>query len=213
MKVNRGSGDTLTGPLQLAADPIVPLQAATKNYVDSSASLLHLGFTLTGPIVLAGDPIAPLNPASKQVYRYQAFQKAWRYDDRTAGTFGNPGRRIAELRPKVTWMLRVATSVLLSGGILSGPLTLAADPTNALQSTTKQYADTKLARAGDTLSGLLTLSGTPVNAYHAAPKTYVDTQILTVVPKAGGTMTGPLVLSGAPTSSSQAATKSYVDSR
>ena len=81
---------------------------------------------------------------------------------------------------------QVATSLPLSGGILSGPLTLAADPTSALQATTKEYADTKLARSGDTLSGLLTLSGAPVNPYHAAPKTYVDTQILTVLPKAGG---------------------------
>jgi hypothetical protein len=91
-------------------------------------------------------------------------------------------------------------------------LTLAADPTSVLQATTKQYADTKLARTGDTLSGPLTLAGAPVNPFHAATKTYVDNQFLAALPTSGGTMLGPVMLSGDPTLASQAATKHYVDS-
>ncbi len=37
------SGDTMTGPLQLPADPVSALQAATKNYVDTSAAALQAG--------------------------------------------------------------------------------------------------------------------------------------------------------------------------
>jgi hypothetical protein len=46
------AGDTMTGPLVLAADPVSPLQAADKNYVDGSiaaSSLLRLG----GPVTAA----------------------------------------------------------------------------------------------------------------------------------------------------------------
>ena len=88
VKVNRG-GDTLTGPLQLAADPVAPLQAATKNYVDSSAGLLHLGFTLTGAIVLAGDPTVHFDPRHKTVHRYQIIQER-RYHDGPLGLLAAP---------------------------------------------------------------------------------------------------------------------------
>ena len=46
------AGGTLTGPLVLAADPVVPLGAATRQYVDAhqSAGLPLTGGTMTGPI-------------------------------------------------------------------------------------------------------------------------------------------------------------------
>jgi len=37
------SGGTMTGPLTLAADPVLDLQAATKQYVDSNATLVADG--------------------------------------------------------------------------------------------------------------------------------------------------------------------------
>jgi len=95
---------------------------------------------------------------------------------------------------------RLASGALTTiGGVLTGPLTLAADPTVALGAATKQYADakaaavqagvdqakadaataataanTKVAKAGDTMSGYLTLVGAPTVANHAATKAYVD---------------------------------------
>ncbi len=70
------SGGTLTGPLTLASDPVSPLHAADKQYVDnqiavvnSSASSHYVPFTggtLTGPLTLAADPTAALQPATKQ---------------------------------------------------------------------------------------------------------------------------------------------------
>jgi hypothetical protein len=68
----------------------------------------------------------------------------------------------------------------LSGGTLTGPLTLAADPATELGASTKQYADagdlTRVAKAGDTMTGLLLLSGNPTAALGAATKQYVDTR-------------------------------------
>ena len=37
------SGGTMTGPLILAADPVQPLEAATKQYVDAKQNLLPIG--------------------------------------------------------------------------------------------------------------------------------------------------------------------------
>lgn len=48
------SGGQMTGPLILAADPVVPLGASTKQYVDAAvATALSLsGGTVTGPLIL-----------------------------------------------------------------------------------------------------------------------------------------------------------------
>lgn len=125
-----------------------------------------------------------------------------------------------------------ATFLPITGGTLTGPLILAADPVNPLGAATKQYA---VARTGDTMSGLLTLSGPPTNALHAATKQYVDfadnqvrtdfaaadTQVkadvaLELAKKlslTGGTMTGPLILATDPDAPLGAATKQYVDTK
>ena len=120
-----------------------------------------------------------------------------------------------------------------AGGTMTGALVLAADPTVALGSATKQYADTMLPKAGGTMTGLVTLSADPSSALHATTKQYVDsagtaltsaytaadtalsntltTSIAGKLSLSGGTMTGPLTLSGAPTSALHPASKDYVD--
>jgi hypothetical protein len=62
------AGGQVTGPLLLAADPTVPAQAATRNYVDTQTAtrLPTAGGTLTGALTLAADPVQPLQPATKQ---------------------------------------------------------------------------------------------------------------------------------------------------
>lgn len=58
------AGDTMTGTLTLQADPASALQAATKQYVDTKASLT--GATFTGPVVLpTGDPTLALQATTK----------------------------------------------------------------------------------------------------------------------------------------------------
>jgi hypothetical protein len=129
-------------------------------------------------------------------------------------------------RYNATW----APALAISGGTLTGALTLAADPTAPLQAATKQFV---LPLAGGTLTGPLLLAADPTAALGAATKGYVDTHagaggIIDApsdgsfygrlnalwakgLPLAGGTLTGPLVLAGDPTASLQAATKNYVD--
>lgn len=80
------AGGTMTGALLLAADPVLLLGAATKQYVDAetaralgaesteaaartAADLLLLalaGGTMTGLLLLSGDPVAALGAATKQ---------------------------------------------------------------------------------------------------------------------------------------------------
>jgi hypothetical protein len=67
-------GGTMTGPLILAADPQVPMAAATKQYVDAhtfdqtSADARYVntaGDAMTGLLTLSGPPTADLHAATK----------------------------------------------------------------------------------------------------------------------------------------------------
>jgi hypothetical protein len=69
------TGDTMTGPLILHADPAVDLQAATKQYVDNVVTVLtpvingkvaKAGDAMTGPLVLSAAPTSPLHAATKK---------------------------------------------------------------------------------------------------------------------------------------------------
>lgn len=62
------SGGTMTGALNLAADPIVALGAATKQYVDNQDNLQvnKSGSTMTGLLVLSADPAVNLGASTKQ---------------------------------------------------------------------------------------------------------------------------------------------------
>ena len=105
----------------------------------------------------------------------------------------------------------------LSGGTLTGPLLLAADPGAALGAATKQYVDGKvtaapyLLLAGGVMTGPVILSGSPTIPLHAATKAYVDSGAF--VPIGGGTMTGDLILNRDAQVALGAATKEQVDAR
>lgn len=135
----------------------------------------------------------------------------------------------------------LALNLPLTGGVLSGPLTLAGDPSASLQAVTKQYVDSinttlttalnsvvpagALLKAGGTMTGALTLAGDPTAALQATTKQYVDaavailttaastaqTKANAALPLAGGTTTGPIILSANPSAALGAATKQYVD--
>jgi hypothetical protein len=184
------AGDAMTGELTLAADPVAALDAATKQYVD--ARVARTGDTMTGTLTLAADPVAALDASTKQYV-----------DAHVGGITEAPLDSFFYGRVNATW----AKGLALTGGTLTGPLVLVADPTSPLQAATKQYSDLRVLKAGDTMTGDLILQGTPASGLGAAPKQYVDARVL----KSGDTMTGPLVLPGDPTSALQAADKNYVD--
>jgi hypothetical protein len=77
--------------------------------------------------------------------------------------------------------------LLLTGGTLSGPLTLYGDPVGILDAATKRYVDNQI----------ITVNG----------------NFASYLPLAGGTLTGMLTLHADPTAALQAATKEYVDNR
>jgi hypothetical protein len=100
------------------------------------------------------------------------------------------------------------TYLPLAGGIMLGPITLAADPAGPLQPVTRQYADGKyLTFAGGNLTGPLVLAADPVAPLGAATRQYADTKL----PLAGGTLTGFLTLSANPTAPLHAVPKQWLD--
>jgi len=106
----------------------------------------------------------------------------------------------------------LASSVVMTaGGSLSGPLSLASDPSYPLQAATKEYVDLRLNRAGDTLMGPLQLASGPTISLQAATKGYVDANANMLL--LGFTMAGPIVLAADPTTALNPATKSYADAR
>ena len=82
--------------------------------------------------------------------------------------------------------------MLKAGDVMSGALSLNADPTLPQHASTKRYTDTMLPLAGGTMTGLVTLSGAPSSALHAATKAYSDLKL----PLAGGTLTSPGTIAG-----------------
>jgi hypothetical protein len=94
-----------------------------------------------------------------------------------------------------------------SGGVLTGPLVLSADPTSNLQAATKQYVDNKAGTATPLRDGVAAVGVATLwsRQDHVHPS---DTSRL---PLSGGTMTGPLILAADPTVALGAATMQYVD--
>ena len=96
----------------------------------------------------------------------------------------------------------VAGALPLSGGTMTGPITLAADPTAVKHAATKQYVDARvggvgfLPLTGGTLTGALVLPSDPSSALQAATKQYVDARTGLYLPLGGGTLSGVLGVGG-----------------
>ena len=89
----------------------------------------------------------------------------------------------------------------LSGGTLSGPLTLPGDPTAPLQATTKQYTDTMLPLAGGVMVGGVTLAGVSTAPLAAPGNNTAQIASTAFVTAAVGTATagGPFAPLASPT--------------
>jgi hypothetical protein len=94
----------MTGLLTLSGNPVNNLQAATKQYVDSSVAvagngrfLALSGGTMTGTITLAADPTLPLASATKQYV-----------DGRTPITTDAPNNTNYYVRYQGTWAVMPA---------------------------------------------------------------------------------------------------------
>jgi hypothetical protein len=205
------AGGTLSGGLTLAASPSVPLQAATKGYVDQqvSAALPLAGGSLTGTLTLAAAPSRPQDAATK------AYADAIGASALPLAGGSLAGTLLLSADPTAT--LQAATKhyadlkVARSGDTLTGALALAADPVTPLQAATKNYVDARVATslplAGGTMLGSLYLASDPTLNAQAATKQYADQRLM----RSGDTLTGALSLATDPVLPAQAATKRYAD--
>jgi hypothetical protein len=194
------AGDTMTGALVLAADPTVPLGAATKQYSD--AKLAKAGGTMTGALVLAADPATPLQAATKQ------------YADTMLPLSGGS----------------ITGTLTVNGNFSAGAnVTLAHDPALPLEAATKGYVDGLIAARAVIYVSDTPPAGAPANSLWWESDTgllfvrYNDgdsTQWVLSTPQpdtsaflatTGGTMSGALVLGADPAVPLGAATKQYVD--
>lgn len=118
----------------------------------------------------------------------------------------------------------VAGAVPLSGGIMTGVLTLSETPAAgdpALQAATKAYVDARVGGVGfvrtdgtTPMTGHLTLPITIPLTTQAAPRSYVDAGDALKLNLAGGIMTGNITLpASGPTAPTHATTRSYVDGK
>ena len=218
-------------PIITPRDPVLPMEAANKQYVDAGITNHETDNTLH--LTTAQNTFLDAVTASSAEVNYLVGVTS-------------------------AIQTQINSKVAKAGDTMTGLLTLSGVPTENLHAATKKYVDDgdalKVAKAGDTMTGALTLSGDPTSALHASTKQYVDTKVSThasdatlhltstqntfldavtatstevnylvgvssaiqtqlnsKVNKAGDTMTGALTLSGAPTLDLHAATKKYAD--
>lgn len=133
------TGDTMTGPLTLPFDPILPLQAVTKQYVDNLlagatsdlSSTLAVGNTTGGHdiVVSIGDGVAFSEGAGGRLYSTTtSAAHSWSLPDQS-GTLvlSNPGTINRVARYNSTWGL--LSGVLIDDGQTAGIGNLQSDVT------------------------------------------------------------------------------------
>jgi Chaperone of endosialidase len=156
--------------------------------IPAGTYVLRAGDTMLGFLTANADPVQPLHYATKN-YVDGMIAGGGLVEPVGAGNWGR-------LQTGV-WQRAVA----VAGDVMTGFLTLDADPTAPLHAATKQYVDTHLTQAeadpryvnvaGDTMTGFLTANADPTAPLHYATKQYIDAAF---VLKAGDTMTGSLVI-------------------
>lgn len=113
----RKTGDSMTGHLRLNDDPVEPMHAATKQFVDRSLNervILKTGGTMTGPLQLDGSPSL----------------------DSHAATKGYVDRKVADITGGTDFLS-------IDGGELNGNVTLNVTPTESNHLVTKEYVDSR----------------------------------------------------------------------
>jgi hypothetical protein len=238
-QLNNLLGGSINQYYHLTSSEYADLQNVIGSYsvgdLNASNKVRLAGDVMTGLLTLSGSPTLALHATPKS------------YVDQTKsdilGTVGTPLNSLEKIANAIdndtSFYQRLDAKLDKSGGILTGFVTIHADPTNNYHIASKHYVDQAVSGAlptsgsyllltGGTLTGDLFLASAPVSTLQAATKGYVDTkmaaansytdlQISTIsgsglLSLAGGTMSGYITLHADPVNSMHAATKSYVDS-
>jgi hypothetical protein len=138
VKVDASNGyaaNLLVDGLLLDHDPLGPMEAVTRQYVDS-----HGGGGAGGAGVTIGD-LPPASPSIGQLWFDGVGSQLYLYYD-------DPDS--SQWVPVVNQSSNLASGgyLQLAGGSMTGALVLAADPTTALEAATKHYVDTSASAAG-----------------------------------------------------------------
>jgi hypothetical protein len=143
---------------------------------------------MTGALPLSGPPTAALHATTRA------------YVDATAATARDDALETA-----------AGLYLPLTGGNVSGPITLLSPGTQPAHAATRQFVEGRVARDGDVMTGPLTLAADPVVDLHAATRGWTNREVATRVQRSGDAMTGPLTLAGDPSSDLQAANAGWVN--
>ena len=161
----RSAGDTMTGFLNLNANPTSNLQATPKQYVDTAVNSIKSnlnnfvklsGDALTGFLTLHANPTNNMHPATKG-YTDAAIAGA------AAGLENNAA----------------ITYVKLAGDTMTGSLLLNANPTSNLQAAPKQYVDTTI---NSNLQSYIPKPINPINGQSLMFNTSTNTWVASSIP-------------------------------
>lgn len=227
------TGGTMTGPIVLSGLPTAGNQAASKQYIDNSISVLNDAISngdasLQAQITDVVQDVAVLrtDPVTKTYVDNQDALKLNKAGDSMSGALSLNGNPTANLHAVPKQYVDSAVTTLTSGkldkagGTMTGTLVLASDPSAPLQPATKQYVDGiqstlqgNLNAAVNTLQSEVTTLQTDVTALKADPvtKAYVDSNDATKINRNGDTLTTALQLDYTPVNDKDAVNKLYVD--
>jgi hypothetical protein len=202
------AGNAATPSLTFNTDSTSGLYLSASNVLGFSTNginrllLSTTALTSAVPIVLPTGPVADLQAATKK-YVDDAISIV-------SGAVGEaPTDGQAYLRQSAGWVTLASLNLdqtyldgrylRLTGGTLTGLLTLSGAPTAGLHAATKTYVD-----------GLIA-GGTAVDSTARSAAAAAQTTANDAMPKVGGTFTGMVTLSGPPSTGLHPATKTYVD--
>lgn len=217
------SGDTMTGALTLAGDPVSDLQAATKKYVDDNAGGGENIYIAEFDVATASE-VENAYEGGKAVYiKYNISTLSYIYPVTSINTnstsmiiycVASDGRRLFYINKSTgSWSAGDAyTFAKASSPAFTGTPTA---PTAASGTDTTQIATTAFVQDAlesvDALPSQTGQSGKFLTTDGTDASWEDGPDISGKLDKSGGTMTGALTLSGAPTNNLHAATKKYVD--
>ena len=154
------SGGTLTGPLMLSRHPQLPMEAATKQYVDQGVQNLNAGSFTTGTLPIARLPVMGGDVTSEAGSNLMSLVPTGvtpgEYARITVNAKGRvigtgiisandlpalPFDKITMDKPTTLSGYGITDAVSNAGGIMTGPLILAGNPTNGDHLVPKQYID------------------------------------------------------------------------